>query len=82
MPSRILRCCICGRSRKVGAATYGLPKGVDILLISSRFPTVIFHSECGYAIRTKARKEVGDIADSTLFMDELIPESADSVRKG
>lgn len=82
MPALILRCCICGKSRKVGPAAFGTPKGVDVLIQSSRFPSVIYHTLCGYEIRKKMRDEVGDILDSAPAFAELIPPVAEVVRKG
>lgn len=82
MPGQILRCCVCGKSRKVGPATYGTPEGLDVLIQSSRFRSVLYHGLCAYEIRRKLRNEFGDIIDSVLMLDELIPPTADELRKG
>lgn len=82
MPGKILRCCVCGKSRKVGPASYGTPKGLDVLIQSSRFSSVVYHGLCAYEIRRKLRDEFGDIIDMVSAMNELIPPAADELRKG
>lgn len=82
MAGRILRCCICDKSRKVGPASYGTPKGLDVLIQSSRFSSVLYHGLCAYEIRRKLRNEIGDILDKAKAFDELIPPSADELRRG
>lgn len=82
MAGKILRCCVCGKSRKVGPASYGTPKGMDVLIQSSRFSSVFYHGMCGFDIRNKLRKEFGDIIDFVTPLNELIPPTADELRKG
>ncbi len=82
MPGKILRCCVCNKSRKVGPASFGTPKGLDVLIQSSRFHSIVYHGLCAFEIRRKLRNEFGDIIDVVAMLDELIPPTADELRKG